>query len=409
MNSNDKPDLLGRVKNPYADRFNNLPSKHKDSFPRVAYVLQGGGSLGAYQFGVLKGLLEAGYEPDWVTATSIGAIQAAILVGNPPEKRMERLSQFWQRVTYPNFFEFLAESGATLDLYNQLCASFAVLFGQPGFFYPRWCTGQFPVLGDPSSLSYYDTTPLRSTLLELVDFDLLNSTPIRLSLGSVEVSTGHLVYFNNINYKIDVDHVLASGALPPAFPAIKIGNEFYWDGGVHSNSPLEVILEANPPENTLCFLIDCFGGASYKLSTMHDIEERMKDISFSTHAQRTIYNYLKRQQMRNSILKVTQGLTEQQKKNHIQNFLDIVTPYHCTLVHLIYSARIVKAASKDYNFGQAIIKKRMQAGYLDAESMLKREKEWGYPPSNGQSRLYASKAYSSRLIRKRKGDVSDFF
>ncbi|WP_408605484.1 patatin-like phospholipase family protein, partial [Legionella tunisiensis] len=169
--------------------------------------------------------------------------------------------------------------------------------------------------GDPSTLSYYDTTPLRETLLELIDFDLLNSCLIRLSLGAVQISNGHLIYFNNINYRIEVEHVMASAALPPGFPAINIDNEFYWDGGVHSNTPLEVILEAIPPDNTLCFLIDCFGGPSFMPETMNEIEERMKDISYSTHAQRTIYNYLQRQKMRNSMLEISRILTAEQRKN----------------------------------------------------------------------------------------------
>lgn len=391
--------------NPLANRFNNLPAKTKGRFPRVAYVLQGGGSLGAYQFGVVKGLLEAGYQPDWIAATSIGAIQAAIIVGNPPEKRIEKLEQFWQKVAPNNIFEYLGELDSTLDIYNKISASFALLIGQPDFFYPRWCTGTFPLWGDPTTLSYYDTAPLRETLLELIDFDLLNSCPIRLSLGSVQISNGHLIYFNNINYQIEVEHVMASAALPPGFPAININGELYWDGGVHSNMPLEVILEAIPPDNTLCFLIDCFGGPSFIPETMNEIEERMKDISYSTHAQRSIYNYLQRQKMRNSMLEISRILTAEQKKKYA-HLLDIGSPHHCTLVHLIYSTRIVKAASKDYNFGQAVIKKRIEAGYFDAKTILAEESQWGYLPENGQSRLYESPNNHSRLLRKwKKGAI----
>ncbi|MCC5015840.1 MULTISPECIES: patatin-like phospholipase family protein [unclassified Legionella] len=402
---NAKRDSKPTGNNPLANRFNHLPAKPKGRFPRVAYVLQGGGSLGAYQFGVVKGLLEAGYQPDWIAATSIGAIQAAIIVGSPPEKRIERLEQFWQKIAPNNIVEYLGELDSTLELYNKISASFALLYGQPGFFYPRWCTGGFPIWGDPTTLSYYDTTPLRETLLELIDFDLLNSCPIRLSLGAVQISNGHLIYFNNINYRIEVEHVMASAALPPGFPAININGEFYWDGGVHSNMPLEVILEAIPPDNTLCFLIDCFGGPSFMPETMNEIEERMKDISYSTHAQRSIFNYLQRQKMRNSMLELSRILTADQRKKYA-HLLDIGTPHHCTLVHLIYSARIVKAASKDYNFGQSIIKKRIDAGYFDAQTILAEESQWGYLPENGQSRLYESPNNHSRLIRKwKKGAI----
>ncbi|MFO2996162.1 patatin-like phospholipase family protein [Legionella pneumophila serogroup 1] len=390
--------------NPYANRFDNLPLKAQGRFPRVAYVLQGGGSLGAYQFGVVKGLLEAGYEPDWIAATSIGAIQAAIIVGNPPEKRIEKLERFWDEIAPGNFFDFLGESDITLDFYNKLSAACALLFGQPEFFFPKWCTGTIPLWGDPTTLSYYDTTPLRKTLLDLIDFELLNSCPIRLSLGAVQISNGHLIYFNNINYRIEVEHIMASAALPPGFPAVNIDGELYWDGGVHSNTPLEVILEAIPAENTLCFLIDCFGGRSFIPKNMSEIEERRKDISYGTHAQRTIYNYLQRQKMRNSMMELSRILTDEQKKESA-HLLDIGSPHHCTLVHLAYSSRIVKAASKDYNFGRVVIKKRMEAGYSDAKAVLAEESQWGYLPEDGKSRLYESPNNLSRLFRKRKKEV----
>jgi NTE family protein len=387
--------------NPLANRFDKLPSKDKDRFPRVAYVLQGGGSLGAYQMGVVEALLQSGYEPDWIAATSIGAIQAAIIVGNPPEKRIERLHQFWERVAPHTMLDFLGESKATSDMYNRLAASLALMRGQPDFFYPRWFSGTLPLWGDPTTLSFYDTAPLRKTLLELVDFDLLNSCPIRLSLGSVQVSSGHLIYFNNINYKIEVDHVMASAALPPGFPAVDIDGELYWDGGVHSNSPLEVILEAKPAENTLCFLIDCFGGSAFIPSTMNEIEERVKDISYSTHADRTILNYLQRQNMRFAMSELSKGLTLAQRKKYA-HLLDIGVPHHCTLVRVIFSERMVKAASKDFNFGQSIIKQRAECGYRDATAMLAEEARWGYVPADGKSRLYESPNNDSSLIRKQK-------
>jgi NTE family protein len=387
--------------NPLSNRFDNLPSKEKDRFPRVAYVLQGGGSLGAYQFGVVKGLLEAGYEPDWIVATSIGAIQAAIIVGNPPEKRTEKLEQFWQRIAPSSVFDYLGESSLTIDIYNKIGAAHALLLGQPDFFSPRWLDGTWPIYGDPTTLSFYDTSPLRKTLLELIDFDLLNSCSTRLSLGAVQISTGHLIYFNNINYRIEVDHILASAALPPGFPAISVDGELYWDGGVHSNSPLEGILEAIPAEDTLCFLIDCFGGPSYIPHTMNEIEERRKDISYGTHAQRTIYNYLQRQKMRNAMLELKKILTEEQRTQYAV-LLDIGIPHHCTLVHMTYSSRIVKAASKDYNFGQAVINKRIESGYQDVQDILVEESQWGFLPKDGKSRLYKPPSNRSKLLRKLK-------
>lgn len=389
-----------RGNNPLADRFNHLPPKKDGSFPRVAYVLQGGGSLGAYQMGVVKGLLEAGYEPDWMAATSIGAIQSAIIVGNHPDKRIEKLDEFWQRIAPGSMFDPLAHAQATQDLYNQIGASLALMMGQPHFFFPKVYAGMLKYFGDPTSLSYYDTTPLRETLLDLIDFDLLNSCPIRLSLGAVQIRTGHLIYFNNINYKIDVEHVMASAALPPGFPAIEVDGEMYWDGGVHSNSPLEVILEANPPDNTLCFLVDAFGGAPFLPRTMAEIEERVKDISYGTHAERTIYNYLQRQHMRQSMQVLREGLPPAQRKKFAKE-LDIGIPHNCTLVHMIYGDRLVRAASKDYNFGHEIIQQREACGYRDAKAVLKNQAEWGVMPTDGKSRLFESPNNKTGLLRKK--------
>lgn len=388
-----------RGNNPLAGRFNNLPPKKHNRFPRVGFVLQGGGSLGAYQFGVVKGLFEAGYEPDWIAATSIGAIQSAIIVGNPPEKRIEKLEQFWQSVAPSNPLDSVINLFASEQEYCQWSASHALFLGQPNFFYPRWWVENMQTVSSLGSLSYYRTSPLRELLLDLIDFDLLNSTPIRLSLGAVQVSTGHLVYFNNINYRIEVEHVMASGALPPAFPAIEIDGEFYWDGGVHSNTPLEVMLEAIPAENTLCFLVDCFGGLPFIPKTMDEVNERMKDIAYSTHGQRTLLNYLQRQKMKNTLKEMSNLLTDEQK-NQCEHILAVNVPHHCTLVHISYSARIDNSASKDYDFGRRVVEKRMKVGYHDVKTMLKEEKEWGYLPKDGQSRLYEAPNNHSKLLRK---------
>lgn len=387
--------------NPLWDRFDNTPAKKKDRFPRVAFVMQGGGSLGSYQFGVVKGLFEAGYEPDWIAATSIGAIQAAIIVGNPPERRIEKLEQFWQKVAPQTFFDPLIESYATAEISNMVSSSLALLVGQPNFYYPRLWTEIMPQSGDPDSLSYYNTAPLRETLLELIDFDLLNSAPIRLSLGAVQISTGHLMYFNNINYRIEVDQIMASAALPPGFPAVKVNGELYWDGGVHSNSPLQGILEAIPSEDTLCFSIDCFGGKPFIPNTMNEISERMKDIAYGTHSQRTILNYIQRQNMRESMAKISKMLTAEQRKKYA-DLLNIGQRRHCTIVHVAYSARIDKTASKDYNFGQHIALKRIEAGYQDVQDMLVEESQWGFLPEDGKTRLYEAPNNRSHLLRKHK-------
>jgi NTE family protein len=257
------------------------------------------------------------------------------------------------------------------------------------------------VLEEPDKLSYYDTSPLRETLLQLIDFDYLNQSPVRLSLGSVQVRTGYLIYFNNINYLIEPEHVMASGALPPAFPAVKINGEYYWDGGIHSNSPLSVILEAYPPDNTLCFLIDCFGGEPFIPHTLSQVQERMKDITYGMHAQRTLINYTYRQAMKKIVTDMYELLTPEQKDRYPHDKADLFTPHHSTLVHLAYSG-VVKGAGKDYNFGKVSITKRQEMGYRDAAAALEEEYEWGFLPKDGASRLYEGPYNLSRIMRDKK-------
>lgn len=385
--------------NPLANRFDHLPAKKAGEFPRIAYVLQGGGALGAYQMGVVKELLADGYEPDWIAATSIGAIQAAIIVGNAPEDRVAKLQQFWHKVATYTPLDCFAQSTLTFQGYNQMACGLALTIGQRGFFNPRWCWPQWPLPATPANLSYYDTTPLRQTLLELIDFDRLNASPTRLSLGAVQVSTGHLIYFNNIHYVIGPEHIMASAALPPGFPAIEINGEYYWDGGVHSNSPLEVILDAEPEADTLCFAIDCFGGYPFLPTTMAEVEERSKDITYSTHAERFAKHYVDRQNLQRQLQQLAAHLSPKQKKA-CGDLLDFDPPNHCTLVHIAYSSHFHRGANKDYNFGQEILQKRIEAGVQDAQAVLLEKKKWGTLPENNQSRMYEAPNNQARLFRK---------
>ena len=352
--------------------------------------------------GVVKGLLEADYEPDWIAATSIGAIQAAIIVGNKPKDRVAKLEEFWNLVSTYSPFDILGSSPATMDIYNTMNSSLSLIFGQRGFFRPRIHSPLLQMAGTPDKLSFYDTAPLRQTLLNLVDFDLLNKSQIRLSLGAVQASTGYLIYFNNINYLITPDHVMASAALPPGFPAIKINNEYYWDGGVHSNTPLEVILDAYPGADTLCFVIDCFGGMRFLPTDMDGITERTKDISYSTHARRAIIGYIQRQNLQFKLKELAKNLSSEQREL-IDELIAEEDPHHYTLVHVAYSARLHRSPSKDYNFGHLVLKKRAAIGYQDACALLAESKKWNRPTADLQCRFYEAPNNSTRLIRE--GDI----
>ncbi len=252
----------------------------------VALVLQGGGALGSYQAGVYEALSTSQYLPDWVAGISIGAINAAIIAGNAPEKRIERLRAFWEGITtthsdWPGLPGTLP--GGVLHDHRRLSSLGALLFGQPGFFAPRppadwmfgWISGAAPT-------SFYDISALKSTLERLVDFDRINAREIRFSVGAVNVRTGNFAYFDNAATTIRAEHVMASGALPPGFPAVEIDGEHYWDGGLVSNTPLKYVLEYVPRRSRLTFQVDLFHAAGPLPADLEAVAERDKDIRYSS-------------------------------------------------------------------------------------------------------------------------------
>src|ERR1700748_94154 len=224
-------------------------------------VLQGGGALGSYQAGAYQALCNFDFEPDWVAGISIGAINAAIIAGNDPEKRVQRLKEFWEMVSAPVPWNPIKTGDRGRSLFNEASAALIATFGVPGFFQPRFPPAPLWPQGSPQSQSYYDTTPLRATLERLVDFDLINDVKTRLSVGAVSVTTGNFKYFDNFEFKklgkkIGPEHIMASGALPPGFPSIEIEGEHYWDGGIASNTPLDYVLEGERSRDLLIFQVD---------------------------------------------------------------------------------------------------------------------------------------------------------
>ena len=246
-------------------------------------VLQGGGALGAYQAGVYEGMADHGFMPDWVTGVSIGAINAALIAGNPPERRIERLRAFWDRVS--SGIPLIAP--AYLDplrlAFNRMSAVTVATIGVPGFFVPRVPPPYFAPDGSPEALSFYDTSPLRQTLEELIDFDLINRPDgMRLSVGAVNVHNGNSVYFDNRETRIGPEHVMASGSLPPGFPAIVIDGDHYWDGGIVSNSPLWYVLDDSPQMSALIIQVDLFSATGELPNNLDQVLERAKDIQYSS-------------------------------------------------------------------------------------------------------------------------------
>ncbi|HST26895.1 MAG TPA: patatin-like phospholipase family protein, partial [Rudaea sp.] len=360
------------------------PATAAREYAHVALVLQGGGALGAYQCGVYEGLHEAGIAPNWFAGISVGAINAALLAGNPPQRRVERLREFWERISVPalplarrtaawrrQWLSAFTAIEPWRSIANVSSALDALVFGQSGFFVPRppaalWNTR------DPAMASIYSTAPLKRTLEELVDFDRINHrTAPHLAVGAVNVRNGNFVYFDNRTTKIRVEHVMASGALPPGFPAVEIDGEFYWDGGVVSNTPLEYVIDSEPRGDMLALQVDLWSARGEVPRTLADVLERQKDIQYSSRTRHGTDRLAERQQLRMALRKLAGALPGKRLPASLARELEPWLGESClNVVHLIYRAKPYEEQYKDYAFGAAAMHEHWAAGLVDMRASL---------------------------------------
>ncbi|HMR33436.1 MAG TPA: patatin-like phospholipase family protein [Geminicoccaceae bacterium] len=345
-------------------------------FEQIALLLQGGGALGSYQAGVYEALAEAGLHPDWVAGISIGAVNSAIIAGNSPDKRVERLRAFWEMVSEPPlgipFLGALEGDGVNARTFaNQLRALGVLLGGAPGFFAPRLPPPFLLPPGSPGAASFYDTTPLRATLLDLVDFDRLNDGGTRLSVGAVNVRSGNFVYFDTATRRVGPEHIIASGSLPPGFPAQEIDGEHYWDGGLVSNTPLEWVLGYRPRRDTLAFQVDLWSARGELPGDLAASEVRQKEIRFSSRTRDGTDDFKRAQQLRRAVSRLLRQLPEELRHSPEA---ELLRPEACekvfNIVQLIYRAHEYEGISKDYEFSRRTMEEHWQAGYRDCARSL---------------------------------------
>jgi NTE family protein len=355
-------------------------------YQRIALVLQGGGALGAYQAGAYQALAEAAIPIDWVAGISIGAINAAIIAGNAPEHRVEKLESFWNGVTTPIAPLPFMTGDFARTWFNAISATTTVMMGQSGFFKPRPINPWFAPQGSAEALSYYDTGPLRATLEKLVDFDRINARITRFSVGSVNVRTGNFVYFDNAERKIGPEHVMASGSLPPGFPPVEIDGQFYWDGGVVSNTPLSYVLNDIPRSSTLAFQVDLFSANGVMPADMGAVAERQKDIMYSSRTRANTDAFKREQQMRAAVRYLLNKLPPKERgQDHICKLIEQAAqlgdsdPVY-NIIHLIYREKSYETDQKDYEFSRATKDDHWESGLNDAKRTL-RHPEWFKPPS----------------------------
>jgi NTE family protein len=353
-------------------RSHHITAGRQPPFECVALVLQGGGALGAYQGGVYEALAEAGIHPDWIAGVSIGAINAAIIAGNPPETRVDRLREFWTQVSSNAPWHSPVLGDGTRNLLNQMNANFSAACGAKGFFSARPVTPWLQSSGTLEATSFYDTKALKQTLERLVDFDRLNAGMTRFSAGAVNVRTGNLVYFDNTTHTIEPEHVMASGALPPGFPAIEVEGELYWDGGLVSNTPLQWMAEIEPRRDSLVFQVDLWSARGDFPRNMFDVMTREKEIRYSSRSRAGTDQFKYVQRLRHTLADLLEKLPEDLRNSADARLLGKEAEHKVyNIVHLIYRAQNYEGHSKDYEFSRQSMNEHWRAGYHDARRTLR--------------------------------------
>ena len=364
-------------------------SNKRPPFECIALLLQGGGALGAYQAGVYQSLDESRLNPDWVAGISIGAINAAIIAGNAPPARVDMLTGFWEKVSSEPFSAIAsAFAPAAIDSeagrrgFNQMSAASVLTAGVPGFFTPRFPPPSIHLKGSSGATSYYDTKSLLATLERYVDFDRINAGPMRFSAGAVNVRTGNFTYFDSVTHKIRPEHIMASAALPPGFPAVEIEGEYYWDGGLVSNTPLQWVLQYGPRQTTLAFQVDLWSARGSLPRNLMEVATRQKEILYSSRTRDNTASFTETQRIRHSVAKLIERLPAGLKDCSEALELDIFQDRKSyNIVHMIYRTKDYEGDSKDYDFSRLSMKDHWMAGYNDTTRTL-RHREVLQPPKN---------------------------
>jgi NTE family protein len=341
---------------------------------RVVLVLQGGGALGAYQGGVYQALHEHGLVPDWIVGTSIGAVNAALIAGNPMAGRLQRVKAFWERVAHPDGVDMGAITDAQRRAQIHLNTFDTVLRGVPGFFAPRWLSGfALGLAVEPEDASFYDTEPLDATLRELVEFDYLNGmSSTRLTVSAVNVTSGRLAWFDSRHMRLGPEHVRASGSLPPGFAPVRIDGELYWDGGLYSNTPFEIVLDELPQGDTLCFMVDLWSAAGSAPLTVEEVRTRQKDVTYASRTERQLADYRRAHHLQCRLRDLYDRLPPEERSNESERAMaELGCGCVLHIVRLRYAGRDWHMASKDINFSRGSIEWRWDQGYGDTQRALR--------------------------------------
>lgn len=357
-------------------------SKNASEFESIALLLQGGGALGAYQAGVYEALAEADIVPDWIGGISIGAINGAIIAGNTPENRVPKLKGFWEQLSsnplwneVGAFTPFIKHGGEAVHAFwNQMSASVSMIAGVPGFFTPHLAPPFFFPPGSPAATSYYDTSGFKKTLEKFIDFDQLNDDGIRYTTSAVNVRSGNFTIFDSQKQKIGPEHVMASGALPPALPAVEIEGQKYWDGGLISNTPLQWVMD-DCTKDTLVFQVDLWSASGHVPKDMVGVMTRQKEIQYSSRTRAVTDKFRHEQELRHNFAILYEKLPPELKNSPEARTLYEASDFNVyNLVHLIYRSHKYEGYTKDFEFSRLTMEEHWNAGYHDTVRTLRHDK-----------------------------------
>lgn len=363
-----------------------VPRPHPE-YAVTALVLQGGGALGSYQAGVYEGLADAGLIPNWIAGISIGALNAAVIAGNPPERRVAQLRAFWETICRQPGWPGAAAlppppnsrtlPDAVRAFIDSMEATRAVLQGQNGFFVPRPWYALGPGGEGPHTASFYDTRPLRATLERFADFERINRPEeLRVSVGAVNVRTGNFVYFDNTERKLRPEHFMASAALPPGFPAVEVDGEFYWDGGLVSNTPLQYLLSSQPRLDALIFQIDLWSAAGELPRDLLQVAVRQKDIQYSSRTRMATDMLHEEQHFRRMLHELVARIPQSERTGEwVRRAEALACNARRNVIHLIYRDKPYESYAKDYQFGRLTLDEHWRSGLGDMKATL-RHPEW---------------------------------
>ncbi len=349
--------------------------------PRIGLVLQGGGALGAYQAGVYQALHEAGHEPDWIAGVSIGSVNAALIAGNPREQRLDRLREFWDTITARPLGLLPPDGDVARRLYNAASSLTTTLLGQPAFFSPLFPGPWLSPRGSRQATSLYDSAPLRETLARLVDFDRINRGRIRVAVGATNVASGNFSYFDTATVALRAEHILASGALPPALPMVRVGSDWFWDGGLVSNTPLQHLLDNARGDDMLVFQVDLFSARGELPRDMLEVMARQKDIMYSSRTRAVTQYHMRLLNSQRRLKTLLDRLPEEMlddDERALKRELRALPSY--SILHLIYQEAAYESQVKDFEFSATSMREHWEAGLRDTRQTLM-HKDWLQVPT----------------------------